>query len=197
MSLSLSGNVIAEVIHDTASGITTRQVLNLDGTPIWSDAAPYTVVASPTAASRLSPDGSRIAAYLGLDVSGRPYRNTITNIFTGSTLTTAVNGAAVGWIDNGRLLVNRYRLDRIFEVYDRCEIVTPAGQVTACPPLPELVRVQSVTSNSIYSPERNTIYDLTSGATLWSSSSATRREGAVAGNNVVFASGATVRIEPR
>jgi hypothetical protein len=195
MSLSLSGTVIAQVIH--ASGVTTRQALNLDGTPLWSDAAPYSFVARPTTAGRLSPDGSRIAAYVGLDVSGRPYRDTITNIFTGSTLTTAVSGAVVGWIDTNRLLVNRYRPDRGSYVYDRCEIVTPAGEVTACPNLPELHRIQTVSSSSIYSPDRNTIYDLSSGATLWSSVTPNRREGAVAGEHVVFASGATVRIEPR
>lgn len=63
--------------------------------------------------------------------------------------------------------------------------------------LPELWEMQPLTANTIYSPRFNTIYDLTTGASRWTSAATTRHEGAVAGGTVVFASGATVRAEPR
>jgi hypothetical protein len=191
VTLSLSGTVIGQTYRQNG---TTREVTNVDGSPIWSESTGIstTIVFPPL----LSPNGSLIAAST-TDTSGYPNRSTTTNIYTGPTLTTAATGMAVGWIDGNRLMVNRYRQGRIADEFDKCEFVTSSGQVSVCPALPELSRIQPLTPNSIYSPRWNTIYDLTTGASLWTSAAPTRYEGAVAGNNVVFASAATVRIEPR
>ena len=166
--------------------------------PIWSDSTPFTDFhALSILTIRLSPDGSLIAVSSGYSALGEAGPNTSTNIYTGATLTTAVFGAAIDWIDSNRLFVNRFRDGKFSPVYDHCEIVTAAGQVSACPALPYLRQIQPLTSNTIYSPQMNTVFDLTSGAALWTSASPTRGQGAAAANFVVFASGATVRIEPR
>ena len=77
---------------------------------------------------------------------------------------------------------------------------TGAGQLrrSFVPPTSiERSRVQAVGAESLYLAELNDIYSTVSGALLWSSANRTRGVGAVAGGNVVFASGADIRIEPR
>jgi WD40 repeat protein len=190
MTFATGGNVIGRIVYPR-----TRQVIGFDGIPIWSDIPQYFY--PEISAVRLSPNGSRFAVAVPVDDFGERSSTTGTNVYNGATLTTAVLGIPVGWIDNDRLMVNRYTRELNFGVYNRCEFVSPTGQVTTCPALPHIKRMQTLTSNSIYSPEHNKIFDLTTGATLWSSSAAIQGEGAVAGNHVVFASGATVRFEAR
>ena len=192
-SFASGGNVMGQVVSTT--GRRMRQVTGFDGIPIWTDTPQYFY---PEISSiRLSPNGSRFAVAVPIDDFGSTSSTTGTNIYNGATLTTAVLGIPVGWVDNDRLLINRYRREYNYGVYLRCEFVSPAGAVTTCPALPHIQRMQAVTSNSIYSPALNKIFDLTTGATLWTSASAAQGQGAVAGNDVVFASGATVRFEAR
>lgn len=193
MSFAAGGNILGQSL--TGAGPRTREVFGFDGVPIWSDTPQYYY---PVVSSiRLSPNGSRIAVAVPVDNFGSTSSTTGTNIYNGATLTTAVLGIPVGWIDNDRLLINRYTRELNYGVYNRCEFVSPTGTVTTCPALPHIQRMQTVTPNSIYSPVHNQIFDLTTGSTLWSSSAAADGEGAVAGGDVVFASGATVRHEVR
>ena len=69
-------------------------------------------------------------------------------------------------------------------------------------PLDEyLLDYQALGSNQVYSPDLNQIFDIATGDSVWSSVSPRRTRprhaGAVAGNYVWFASGATIRVEPR
>ena len=62
------------------------------------------------------------------------------------------------------------------------------------PPLPELLDIQPVTSDTIYNPARNTIYSVTTGKPTWASPypadsgnvNGRHWMGAVSGANVVF-----------
>jgi hypothetical protein len=189
-ALSLSGNVVGQV----AGSPSIRSVTLLDGTPVWSDNAGAIDSAVPI---RLSPNGTLHA----LSSADRTF-TTSTNIFLNGTLSTVVPGWAVGWLDDSRLLVNQYRdlPGSTPDTFDRCTIVNTLGQTIATPALPEMDSVQSVTASSVYSPRHNLILDLATGNTLWSSTSPVHvgwTAGAVAGNFVVFSSGATVRAEPR
>ena len=83
-------------------------------------------------------------------------------------------------------------------LYTGASIYDATGQMIGSSTLPELHAIQAVSSSLVYSPERNAIYSLTSGAATWSSGSPLNNEtaGAVSGSNVVFSSGNFVLAEP-
>jgi hypothetical protein len=78
------------------------------------------------------------------------------------------------------------------DVYIGSTIYSPTGAKLATPPLPELQSVQPVTSDTVHSPEQNTIYSLSSGEKVWTSPYLTNdpylppKLGAIAGPYVVF-----------
>jgi hypothetical protein len=165
-----------------------RQVTAVTGGPVlWSD--------SPTAAFasvQFSPDGTLIAAAAGAQAPG-----TATNIYQNYTLTTAVSGWPVGWIDNSRLLTNTYRatIESPNGAYSNAAIYSSSGSVLATPTLPELWSLDAVTSDSIYSPFRNSIYSLTTGDLSFGDGNVVTSPdvgGALAGSYVVYSSGAMV-----
>jgi hypothetical protein len=123
----------------------------------------------------ISPDGTSIAI-----ADQGPSASAATKIYKNGVLVTALPGWAVGWVDDNRLLVNTYTLGN--------------GYPTSAP-IPEVKELQTVSGSSIYAPALNSILSLTSGATLWRSPNETRGKGAVAGERVIFASGAVVRSE--
>jgi hypothetical protein len=110
-------------------------------------------------------------------------------------LATAVPGWAVGWIDDGRLLVNNYAAGPVFAVFSGCTIYDPTGIKLATPALPELQELQAVTSDSVYSARKNAIFSLTTGASTWTSADPSVGVGAVSGSFVVFESGSRVLAE--
>jgi hypothetical protein len=198
-AFSASGTVISEVFS-LANGTTSRErrVTALDGTPIFSETflAPSpgdTINAAVAYPPLLAPNGNAFATS-----SMQFSQDTTSNIYVGGTLATAVSGVAIGWIDDDRLLVNRYQGGQAALAYVGADIVAPSGQVLApLVPLPHLFGIQSLPGNLIYSPQRNVIYNVQTGSVNWSSNAPTHGTGAVAGSNVVFASDAYIRIEPR
>jgi hypothetical protein len=149
----------------------------------------------------ISDDGTVLAA-----VATRPAHRD--ELYVNDTLTGAVAGFGVGWVDDSRLLVVRYRNSGQgnFDIFDSIVIANPQGVVVATPPLPNPIsRFQRLAANTIYSPELNEILDLTTGATLSSPNSpapffqpySIDDQGAVVPSFVVFTSKATVRAEPR
>jgi hypothetical protein len=183
-TMSGSGGVIGLTVGMPSM----HEVSLIDGTPLWSQ--PDT--GEPLF---LSPDGTRAAVSTA---GGLPYQ-TSTSLYANGALTTALTGKAIGWADNSRLLVNRYHVSTSpgDQPYDGIAIVDTAGLPVGNIAIPEIRAVQRLPANTIYSPERNEIYDLTSGGRLWSSAAPSLGQGAVAGSHVIFASGATVRAEPR
>jgi hypothetical protein len=194
-SLSASGNLVGQtlVLFNGFNWPGTQRVVRLDGTVTWSQSV---TLNDPHMRVHLSSDGSRIA------VADRACASdTGTNIFEGSTLVGAAAGCPVGWIDDARLLVNRYVPPGAN--YSGAQIVDATGLILATPALVEVREIQALGGNEIYSPERNQIFDVATGNPVWSSPTPTGdsiHAGAVAGNNVYFTSDdrqATVRVEPR
>jgi WD40 repeat protein len=188
--LSLSGTVVGEVRDQ-------HFVTLVDGTPVFTEPlAPWRGGFEELFAYRklhISPNGARFTISNGVRVV-----DTTTNLRTAAALVGAAPGVSVGWIDDSRVLLNRYRDRAGISQYVGANIVDNVGNLVASPSLPEIGRFQTVTANSIYSPVRNSIYDLTTGTPVWQSALPIAHEvGEVAGANVVFATANFVRAEPR
>jgi len=187
-TLAASGSTIGQVIALNDFSSYTRQVTPITGAPlIWSDTGNSNPIL-------LSPDGTLIAEY---NTPGST--SSATNIFKNGSVVAAVPGAAVGWIDNNRLLVNLYQdsgppMDTVI-VYAGCAIYSATGVQLSTPALPELQSIQSVNSDSVYDPSHNAIYSLTTGQPIWTASFPGVGVGTVAGPYVVYESGHSVVIE--
>jgi hypothetical protein len=191
-SLSGSGTVTGQVMayYNAATIIPvkyTRQAApTAGGSTIWSDPNP------DQDGIKLSPDGTLIAVSAG---AASP--TSTTNIYKNGVLVTAVSGFAIGWIDNNQLLINNYVYapHTVTPTYSGASIYDATGALLSTPTLPELFAIQPVTSTSIYSPTLNTIFSLPSGSTLYNSGTPLTGPAAVAGSNVVFASGSRIVID--
>ena len=194
-TLSSSGATLAQAMgwQDPNTGLSkcSVQVSPASGSPIiWSSAfsAFYEDLCGPIL---LSPDGTLSAVN-----DDTVAVSNIVTIYQGGHQIATVAGAAVGWIDNGRLLVNQYTQTANGPVYSGCTIYGSTGAILATPPLPELGGVQTVTSDTVYAPNRNAIYSLTTGQATWTSpyppdswnNSGTAWLGAISGPYVVFES---------
>jgi hypothetical protein len=205
MTLSASGTMLGEVlVNDSASssGNAQQAIAVTGGTPSFFEESP-TGLYQPVL---LSPDGTLVA------VSNQPPETgagvlTSTNIYKNGILSTSLSGWAVGWIDNGRLLVNNYDPNGGGDgKYIGSNIYGPTGAVLAAPPIPELLSFQVVTPqvtapDLLYSPGLNSIISLSSGAATWMSGSPAGSsdeffQGSVAGDQIVFQSGNLVLAEP-
>jgi hypothetical protein len=184
------GQVLCGIVNSQAVDI--AQVTPTTGGPtIWSYSAPFiTTLCSIEAGSlRLSPDGTLIAfSNLVSDPTSS------TNIYKNGTLVGAVPGWVIGWIDNNQLLVAGYSPNNgaqftVFTVY------SATGAKLATPALPPLTSMLPVTSDSIYSPDLNAIYSVTTGAATWTSAYPTVGLGAVAGSYIVFQSGSEILVD--
>ena len=202
--LSDSGDLVGLVSSRTSAGVTTvtRELVRYDSTVLWTDSNPDSGNAPQT--FHLSPSGQLV----GAPSVEHPTLVAGSNIYTNGTLTGAPIGLSLGWVDDNRLVMATFRGSGTINnlpVFDGTKIVNPAGQTLATPPLPlvtftnDLHSFQRVTANSIYVPALNTILDVNSGDTLWTSTTEMQWPigGAVAGDYVVFGSGSTIRAEPR
>lgn len=182
-SLAPSGSAIALVVL-ASNNAETQQVTAISGGPVlWSSTTDLEPV-------QFSPDGTLIAAS-----NGGQNPNTSTNIYQNYTLVASVPGLAVGWIDNSHLLVNNYELSNesvTGGLYTGCTVYSPTGAVLSTPALPELTSIQTITPSTVYAANQNAIYSLTTGAPTWTGGVQPRHVGAIAGNYVVFMSGAQV-----
>jgi len=164
-----------------------RQVTAVTGGPVlWSDSQ----IAATFSSVLFSPDATLMAVAEGLQAPG-----TGTNIYQNFTLTTAVSGWPVGWIDNSRLLTNTYVDSEASVVYSGATIYSASGAVLATPALPELQNLETVNADSIYSPDRNSIYSLTTGQLIFGSGNVVglpNVAGALVGSYVVYPVGPLV-----
>jgi len=195
VSLSGSGTVLA--VTGGTSGCEAEAVAVTGGAQILC------VTTGTPNTAQLSPNGTLAA------VSAGPLRvGTSTNIYTNGALTTAVNGWAVGWLDNTRLVANQFGQQNMnpVPVYLGADIFSSSGSNLGAAPIPQLQTLQVVSSDTIYSAQTNTILSLTTGAPTWASANAicpsvdseclTPAAGAVSGSQVIFASGALVLAQP-
>ncbi|MGB8098368.1 MAG: putative Ig domain-containing protein [Terracidiphilus sp.] len=187
-TLSGSGATLAQAMIGQNCWV---QVSPTSGSPIiWSNTSTSNIedYCGPLL---LSPDGTLIAE----NANSGAASNTL-NIYQNGHLNATIAGTAVGWIDNGRLLVNKYTQTANGPVFSGCIIYSPAGAALATPPLPELAGIQTVTPDTVYAPNLNAIYSLTTGKATWTSpyppdswnSSGNAWMGAIADTYVVFES---------
>jgi hypothetical protein len=121
-----------------------------------------------------------------------------TNIYRNGTLINAVVGLPVAWLDNDRLLVSKYTVAPPQQptyagalVYD-----TTGATLATLASLPEIRDAQVVSATVIYSPKLNKAYSVVTGAPTWTTPETSSSMGAVAGSQVVFATGTQVFIKP-
>jgi hypothetical protein len=213
-TLSASGTMLGQVIGtwDGTSWTCSRQVTALIGGPVlWSDTVADTGSAfndpgGPCSGVpiRLTADGTEVA--VSNYKFNRPNQGT-TNIYKNGTLVTAVPGWTVGWLDADRILVNNYGTlagDPAVN-YLGASIYNSSGMKLAdlAYPnlLPEFNSFDVVSADSVYDPSSNAIYSLTNGMATWTSASPLLPTyeytlGAIAGPNVVFASGHEIVSQP-
>ena len=184
--LSASGQIIGQALP--VSGQTLR-VMRADGTVLWSGVSFKPMI-------RLNPSGTRFA--IPGNTAALP-KDAVTNMYlVDGTLTGAAFGVAVGWLDDEHLLVNRYvQGSGTDQNFNGAQIVDTTGRFLSSLPIQETDEIQPLGANQFYSPRRNNIFDGTTGNIVWSTTSPSASIGAVAGNNVYFLSGTTVRVEPR
>jgi hypothetical protein len=187
-TLSGSGTTFGQIeaVESDGTANYTLQVAAVAGGPaIWSSS-----LQNLFGSILLSPDGTLIAVTTGTLPSSA------VTIYKNGQQVAAVAGMGIGWIDNGRLLVNNYGYQGISDVpsYINCTIYSPTGTAVASPPLPQLLAIQPVTSDTVFAPAQSAIYSLTTGKATWTNpytpdsgnSSGGRWIGAVAGPYVVF-----------
>ena len=212
-TLSNSGTALGQYLG-TYNGLYfdyTRQVTPPSGSPIvWSDNPPSGVYTGSTPIF-LSPDGTQVAVSTGEYSS-----SSTTSIYKNGALAATVNGFAVGWIDNDRVLVNTFGPlgSNSYPPYTGAVIYDATGTLlTTLPTLPQLAPLQSspqlasgfitVDSNSIYSPATYSIYSLTTGAAIWTetlthpgtTTGPYNGASAVSGSYIVFTSGTRVLVD--
>jgi hypothetical protein len=186
-TLSANGNTIGQLVEtdsNTGGGGFVRQIVPATGgSVIWSGPSisyPYQGYIVP----QVSPDGSMFA------VSSGP--GSATSIFTGNQVVTAVPASVVGWIDSNSILGDLFAIQHNTLVYTGSAIYDKTGSLLSNPALPQLSNLLPVSSNSIYSPQLNTIFSLTTGSPIWTSPLPSTGVGAIAGNQVIFASGSRI-----
>lgn len=191
-SLATGGAALGQVLGTYNSGTSqwtyTRQVAaNTNSASVtWSDNPP-----DSTEPINLSPDGTHIA------VSSGPYSaSSTTKLYNnGSNAPVAtVPGFAVGWISDSQLLVNSYTAGTP-PVYSSADIYSATGNLSSGTTLPNLLTFQPTGSGSIYAPSLNQVLPVPTGAATYSSTTPLTGAAAIAGANVVFATGTLVVVD--
>ena len=197
-TLAGSGDNLGVITVDNAATypIYTPQVLPVSGSPVIWSGSPVGGggTSGPIFGSAfLSPDGTLAAVS-----EGSTKLTSTVSIYQNGQLLAAVNGIGVGWLDNGRLLVNNYvPLGLAYDPqYSNSTIYSPTGSSLATVPLAaELASIQPVTSDTVYSPGKNAIYSLTSGQATWTSPYLPDAQSAPPGGGVGVVAGSYVVFE--
>jgi hypothetical protein len=188
MSLSGDGSVLEAPLSNT-SGCTVEVITVTSGAPLWcGTATSYGNV-------QLSPDGTMIAAALNLPSPNEEVATT-TDLYKNGAIAGAIAGSVVGWLDNTRLLANNFQLLLGDYSYDGVTIYDSLGNVQSTFAFPQTYLVAPIMSTTFYSTNLNVIVSSTKGATTWASGNSSQGVGAVAGSQIIFASGASVLAQP-
>jgi hypothetical protein len=147
-----------------------------------------TAVSVPPSVPLLSPSGSHIAVTQG----GPPSSSSTTELYTGSTLVNAVPGAAVGWIDDSRLLVQTYvPAHPPFFTFAATQIYDASGNLLSSPPLPAIHGFDPIGTTELFSHSDQIIYDVATGAVV--EATGLPGQSVVAGPFIVSVSGRSLR----
>ncbi|MBS2014875.1 MAG: hypothetical protein JST00_18440 [Deltaproteobacteria bacterium] len=111
---------------------------------------------------RLSPNGERVAM---TDYEPADSKSMSTRIYNGGSLVAAVPGAAIGWLDDNRLLVQEYGYSPASSsfVYAGSKIYDAAGALITSPALPELGASDIVDSTHVFARRQSQLYDASTG----------------------------------
>ena len=219
-SLSGSGTTVAQIERFGSDPVSINyplQITSVSGSPTILSltlSPPPTVISgplpevypAPAPSVLLSPDGTLAAVNLLTIEHHTGYNLYLYSvpIYQNGHLIATLGDVAVGWLDNGRLLLNHYasdHLDPSAPGYSGCSIVNPTGVTVGSCSLPEWHSIQPVSSDQVYVPGENAIYSLTTGQVVWTSpypqdgslgSHQTSWMGAVSGPWVVYESGGLV-----
>ena len=202
--LSGSGNVLAEVLSSTSTPCYGQAIPVMGGTPLWC--APATV-----ALAQVSPDGTLIASA----ASQFQTSTSTTSLYKNGSLVATVPGTPVGWLDNTRLLAVIFKNVMLVgggtaDVFQNAVIYDSLGNNQGATPIIDIQAAQPITTDTIYSPDRNAIMSLTTGAVSWMSADSNEGIcsneiysgasdvcfGALSGSEVIFASGVSVLAQP-
>lgn len=183
MSMSGAGNVASNIFAQPTTACLTQVIPIASGIPILCDNTLAGLVAA-TVDIALSPDGTLAAT------SGVASTTVTTNIYKNGTLATTVPGQVVGWLDNTQLVVGNYINGSAgYPVPGSTAIYDSLGNKVSNPALAGLAPFQTVAPDLVYVPLSNDIESLVTGASTWASANASLGVGAVAGPQIVFASG--------
>ncbi|MDE1176897.1 MAG: Ig domain-containing protein [Edaphobacter sp.] len=186
-SLAGSGTFFGQIFQRTDSRAIQAMTGSVDGT------TSFALPATSNQPIEISPDGSLVSissGQVGLPAPTSP-------IYKNGALVGGVTGGAIGWLDDNTLLTNIFDVDSVTGtslVYKGAVIYNAAGVQQATSAIPLLNRIQVVTSDQIYSPEKNAIFSLATGQPVWTATKPSTN-GAVVGSSVVFASGSQVFVD--
>ncbi|MGH8218713.1 MAG: hypothetical protein ACREUT_09140 [Steroidobacteraceae bacterium] len=193
-SLSSSGTVLGQVVN-TGFGWSLQAGAPTGASPTFSTSNASSCKGGPPPL-RISSSGTNFATSTASNPQGLCAIGT--DIYQGDTLAAAVSGFPVGWIDDGHLLVNGYSTYDPATgkggTYIACTLYDPSGQSVGACMLPEVLQFQSVSPDSLYAINLNSVVSVSTDEVTWSSGNPelSGSAGTLAGSHVVFVSGARV-----
>ena len=170
--------------------------------------SPATTLGANGRVPLLSPDGT-LAAVASIDGSSNTQT---TNIFKNGQLVSAVDGMAVGWLDNNILLAQKFTLDKNNNLQLSSTTIDSAAGATvstlSATALPILLLPATVaptqqlpqfpSSSTVYDANTNAIYSLIDGTVVWQgpASHPPGMVGAVSGSTVVYSLEHEIQMAP-
>lgn len=177
--LALSGTAFGQIVAQY-QGLTLGIVSPVEGGPAtWTN-----VVTTFGDFLRLSPSGNLVA--IG------------TSVYSGAQVLGTIPDRIVGWLDENRVLANRYVVDPTGlsdPRYLSASIYDTSGTKLSDISVPELLHIQVISSDRFYSPKTNVIYSVGTGQPNWSTNLPSSGVGAIGGSYAVFASGSQVLVD--
>jgi hypothetical protein len=208
LGLSASGALLTELFANPTPGGSGSATCYAEVQPVAGGAPIYCDATTTTQGLRLSPDGTLMATQNGGVFNWTfmyIFPGVNTSIYSNGQLTTTVDGLPLGWLDNGKLLVQHYDMvsKPVGANYLSSSVYDTQGHELSTPSLPQFTPTNSrnwmsLTSkaDTVYSFGRNQIFSLTSGQSTWASGNASNGISGVTGTNVIFGSGAYVLAQP-
>jgi hypothetical protein len=185
VGLSGSGTVLAETFNSPSTECLIQVIAVAGGAPIVCDNSTADMQV------QVSPDGTLTA------ISQAPSLSVATRIYKNGILATAVPGYAVGWLDNGNLLVNTYSEPGIGLEGAGLNTYNSTGTQVGSTPLLTTDHLRIAPgSTSLYDSSNNTIVSLSSGAPTWANGTASNTTVGLTPSQVVFAADNVVLAVP-
>ncbi|HXC96858.1 MAG TPA: putative Ig domain-containing protein [Edaphobacter sp.] len=181
-TLSSDASTVGELFQSNITNTSfIRQVAPASGgAAIWSDNPP-----DAGNLPQLSFDGS-----IATISTGPPTSTSSTAVLTAGNLTATVAGQAIAWTDSAHFLTQPYSAPGTYT--GTSNIFNQSGTLTSTVAIPKLSTLLPVSSTSIYAPDLNTIFSLSTGGVLYNSLLPAAGTGAIAGPQVVFATGSRI-----